>query len=45
MDEKDKDILRECLTTETEAKITLESFRKLFSYLKDSEEVDANNRG
>jgi Ca2+-binding EF-hand superfamily protein len=40
MDDKDKDILRECLTLEGESKITLESFKKLFSYLKDSEEVE-----
>lgn len=36
MDEKDKDILRECLTLEGEDKITLEAFKTLFSYLKDN---------
>lgn len=37
LDEKDKDILRGCLTLEGEDKITLESFKTLFSYLKDEE--------
>lgn len=40
MDEKDKDILKECLTLEGEDKITLEAFKTLFSYLKDTTETD-----
>lgn len=40
MDPKDKEILRECLRENGQTNITLESFKKLFSYLKDSEEVD-----
>lgn len=36
MDDKDKDILRECLTLEGEEQITLEAFKTLFSYLKDT---------
>jgi len=40
MDEKDKHILKECLTLEGEDKITKESFKTLFSYLKDTTEVE-----
>ena len=40
MDAKDKEILKECLKVPGQNDITLESFRKLFGYLKESEDVE-----
>lgn len=40
MDAKDKEILRECLRLPGQNEITLESFKKLFSYLKESEDIE-----
>lgn len=40
MDNKDKEILKECLLVDGKQEITLESFKKLFSYLKESETVE-----
>ena len=36
MDEKDKKILKECLTLQGDSKISLDAFQSLFSYLKDT---------
>ena len=43
MDQKDKEILKECLTVDGKNEITLDSFKKLFSYLKDSEQTDSKH--
>lgn len=40
MDNKDKEILKECLTVDGKNEITLDSFKKLFSYLKESDQVE-----
>ncbi len=40
MDAKDKEILRECLKVQGQNDITLDSFKKLFSYLKDSDDIE-----
>lgn len=40
MDNKDKEILKECLTVDGKSDITLDSFKKLFSYLKESDQVE-----
>jgi len=45
MDDKDKEILRECLKIPGQNDITLEGFKKLFSYLKESEEVEPKQQG
>ena len=40
MDHKDKEILQECLKVDGRQEITLDSFKKLFSYLKESETIE-----